>query len=65
MIRMTDRQLDIALRLAVNDCFREDVAAMQAAEATDYPGAMRRGSGSRAHSESGSSPRRRAAFPDF
>ncbi len=37
MIRMTDRQLDIALRLAVNDCFREDVAAMQAAEATDYP----------------------------
>ena len=37
MTGITDRQFDIALRLAVENCFEEEIAEMEAVDPADYP----------------------------
>ena len=37
MERISDRQLDIALRFALQDCFEEEIAEMDAIDPADYP----------------------------
>lgn len=37
MERISDRQLEIALRFALQDCFEEEIAEMEAIDPSDYP----------------------------
>lgn len=37
MVRISDRQLDIALRFALQDCYEEEIEAMDAIDPADYP----------------------------
>jgi len=37
MVRITDKQLDIALRMASQYCYEDDIAMMKAVDTQDYP----------------------------
>ena len=37
MVKITDRQLDMALRMASQYCYEDDIAKMKAIDPTDYP----------------------------